>query len=50
MPNVDKLIDKMKNQPHGIQFAEAERVLAGMASFLSDKKDLIGDTETENTI
>jgi len=28
LPGVEKIIEKMKNQPHGIQFSEAERVLA----------------------
>jgi predicted RNA binding protein YcfA (HicA-like mRNA interferase family) len=28
MPTVEKLIEKMKNQPHGIRLSEAERVLA----------------------
>ena len=28
MPNVEKIIEKMKQQPHGIQFSEAERALA----------------------
>lgn len=28
MSSVRKIIDKMRNQPHGIQFSEAERVLA----------------------
>ena len=27
MPSVDKIIEKMKNQPHGIRMAEADRVL-----------------------
>lgn len=28
MPPVEKIIEKMKNQPHGIRLAEAEKVLA----------------------
>ncbi len=28
MSSIDKIIEKMKNQPHGIRLAEAERVLA----------------------
>ena len=28
MPPVKKIIDKMKNQPHGIRLKEAEKVLA----------------------
>jgi predicted RNA binding protein YcfA (HicA-like mRNA interferase family) len=28
MPTVEKLIEKMKNQPHGIRLGEAEKVLA----------------------
>jgi len=28
VPGIEKIIEKMKNQPHGIQFSEAERVLA----------------------
>lgn len=28
MPNIAKLIEKMKNQPHGIRFDEASKVLA----------------------
>ncbi len=28
MGSVDKIVQKMKNQPHGIRLAEAERVLA----------------------
>jgi predicted RNA binding protein YcfA (HicA-like mRNA interferase family) len=27
MANVDKIIEKMKNQPHGIRMAEADKVL-----------------------
>jgi len=27
MPSVEKIIEKMKNQPNGIRFAEAEKVL-----------------------
>jgi predicted RNA binding protein YcfA (HicA-like mRNA interferase family) len=27
-PSVEKVIEKMRSQPHGIQFSEAERVLA----------------------
>ena len=28
MPSVEKIIEKMKNQPHGIRLQEAEKVLA----------------------
>jgi len=28
LPSVEKIIKKMKNQPHGIRLAEAEKVLA----------------------
>ena len=28
MPDVGKIIEKMKSQPHGVQFSEAERVLS----------------------
>jgi len=28
MPSVEKIILKMKNQPHGIRLSEAEKVLA----------------------
>ena len=28
MPSVEKIVAKMKNQPHGIRLAEAEKVLA----------------------
>ena len=28
MPPIGKIIEKMKNQPHGIRLPEAERVLA----------------------
>jgi predicted RNA binding protein YcfA (HicA-like mRNA interferase family) len=28
MSSIDKIIQKMKDQPHGIRLAEAERVLA----------------------
>ena len=27
MPTIEKIIEKMKNQPYGVRFAEAERVL-----------------------
>ena len=27
MPNVDKLIEKMRNQPNGIRMSEADKVL-----------------------
>ena len=28
MPSVEKIVKKMKNQPHGIRLPEAEKVLA----------------------
>jgi len=28
LPSVEKIVAKMKNQPHGIRLAEAEKVLA----------------------
>ena len=28
MPSVDKIIDKMKNQPRGVRLEEAEKVLS----------------------
>jgi predicted RNA binding protein YcfA (HicA-like mRNA interferase family) len=28
MPTVEKIIEKMKNQPHGIRLSEAEKVMA----------------------
>ncbi|MCL1819596.1 MAG: type II toxin-antitoxin system HicA family toxin [Oscillospiraceae bacterium] len=28
MPSVEKIIEKMRNQPHGIRLPEAEKVLA----------------------
>jgi len=28
MPSVEKIVEKMKNQPNGIRLAEAEKVLA----------------------
>ena len=28
MPSVEKIIEKMKNQPHGVRLSEAEKVLA----------------------
>jgi predicted RNA binding protein YcfA (HicA-like mRNA interferase family) len=34
MPNVDKIIEKMKWQPHGIRVAEADRVLSAYGYIL----------------
>lgn len=38
MPNVEKLIDKMKCQPSGIRMAEAEKVLAAYGYLLDRQK------------
>ena len=52
MPSVEKIIEKMKNQPRGIRLEEAEKVLAAYGyifkrqrgshrHYLSDNGDLI---------
>ncbi|MDR2900915.1 MAG: type II toxin-antitoxin system HicA family toxin [Treponema sp.] len=38
MSSIDKIIEKMKNQPHGIRLAEAERVLAAYGYQLKRQK------------
>jgi predicted RNA binding protein YcfA (HicA-like mRNA interferase family) len=52
MPSVEKIIEKMRNQPHGIRLPEAEKVLAAYGyqfkrqrgshrHYLNDTGDLI---------
>jgi predicted RNA binding protein YcfA (HicA-like mRNA interferase family) len=38
MANVDKIIEKMKNQPHGIRMAEADKVLTSKGYRLARQK------------
>jgi predicted RNA binding protein YcfA (HicA-like mRNA interferase family) len=38
MPSVEKIIEKMKSQPHGISFSEAERVLAACGYIFERQK------------
>lgn len=38
MPNVDKIIEKMKNQPNGIRMSEADKVLASSGYHLARQK------------
>jgi len=38
LPSVDKIIDKMKNQPHGVRLSEAEKVLAAYGYSFSRQK------------
>lgn len=38
MPSVEKLIEKMKNQPRGIRLPEAEKVLAAYGYHLKRQK------------
>jgi predicted RNA binding protein YcfA (HicA-like mRNA interferase family) len=38
MASVDKIIEKMKNQPHGIRMAEADRVLTSKGYRLDRQK------------
>jgi hypothetical protein len=46
MPGVGKIIAKMKNQPHGVQFFEAERVLAAYGSaYIETILDIIEETK-----
>jgi len=38
MPTVEKIIEKMKNQPHGIRLPEAEKVLAEYGYYFKRQK------------
>jgi len=38
MPSVEKIIEKMKNQPHGIRLPEAEKVLAAFGYSFARQK------------
>ena len=38
MPNVDKLIEKMRNQPNGIRMSEADKVLGANGYRLDRQK------------
>jgi len=38
LPSVDKIIEKMKNQPHGVRLPEAEKVLAAYDYHFSRQK------------
>lgn len=38
MPNVDKIIEKMKSQPRGIRLPEAEKVLAAYGYYFKRQK------------
>jgi len=38
LPSVEKIIEKMKNQPHGIRLPEAEKVLAAYSYTFSRQK------------
>ena len=38
LPTVDKLIEKMKNQPRGIRLAEAEKVLAAYGYYFKRQR------------
>lgn len=38
MPSVEKIIEKMKNQPRGIRLAEAEKVLAAYGYYFKRQK------------
>ena len=38
MPSVEKIVEKMKNQPHGIRLQEAEKVLAAYDYFFIRQK------------
>ena len=38
MPSVEKIIEKMKAQPHGIRMAEAEKVLAAYGYIFNRQK------------
>ena len=38
MPNVDKLIEKMQNQPNGIRMSEADKVLKASGYRLDRQK------------
>jgi len=38
MPTVDKIVEKMKQQPNGIRIAEAEKVLKAYGYFFDRQK------------
>lgn len=38
MSNIEKLIEKMKNQPHGIKFSEIEKILNYMNFYETRQK------------
>ena len=38
MPSVEKIIEKMKNQPHGVRLPEAEKVLAAYNYYFCRQK------------
>ena len=38
MPTVEKIIEKMKNQPRGIRLGEAEKVLAAYGYYFNRQK------------
>ena len=38
MPSVEKIVEKMKNQPHGIKLPEAEKVLRAYGYSFSRQK------------
>jgi len=39
LPGVEKIIEKMKSQPHGVRLPEAEKVLAAYGYHFSRQRD-----------